>query len=107
MGMPRELGTCDFEPGSEGSIVDTLTNPAVVSFEVFQNDWSVSKLLDRIAVGGFHALIDTGALITGYSNKEVVMYLLGLDGGDHPVLPDTYQGAVYIDDEGAKKIVLR
>lgn len=75
--MPRELGTCDFEPGSEGSIVHTLTNPQICSFEVFDADWTVTGLLDRIAVGGFHALIDTGALITGLSNKEVAVYLLG------------------------------
>jgi len=77
--MPRELGSCDFEPGSEGSIVHTLTNPSVISFEVFDADWTVTGLLDRIAVGGFHALIDTGALITGLSNKEVAVYLLGHD----------------------------
>lgn len=34
--MPKELGSCDFEPGSEGSIVHTLTNPLVVSYEVFK-----------------------------------------------------------------------
>lgn len=30
--MPRELGSCDFEPGSEGSIVHTLTNPQAGGF---------------------------------------------------------------------------
>ncbi|CAJ1371061.1 unnamed protein product, partial [Effrenium voratum] len=106
--MPRELGSCDFEPGSEGSIVHTLTNPQVVSFEVFGADWTVTGLLDRIAVGGFHALIDTGALITGLSNKEVAVYLLGLDNGDpHPTLPSSFHGVVFIDEEGSKKILLR
>ncbi|CAE7661481.1 unnamed protein product [Symbiodinium pilosum] len=107
--MPRELGSCDFEPGSEGSIVHTLTNPEVVSFEVFGADWTVTSLLDRIAVGGFHALIDTGALITGLSNKDVAVYLLGLDNATvpHPTLPSSFQGVVFIDDEGSKKILLR
>lgn len=33
-------------------------------------------MLDYVAGGGFHALIDTGALITGMSNQQVAAYLL-------------------------------
>ena len=32
--MPRELGNCGYEPGSEGQVLDTLTNPSIVSYEV-------------------------------------------------------------------------
>lgn len=48
-----------------------------MDLDVSKADWTVTGLLDRIAVGGFHALIDTGALITGLSNKDVAVYLLG------------------------------
>ena len=50
----------------------------------------------------------SGALITGLSNKEVAVYLLGLDNGDpHPTLPSSFHGVVFIDEEGSKKILLR
>ena len=32
--MPRELGQCGYEPGSEGQVLDTLTNPDIVGYEV-------------------------------------------------------------------------
>ena len=65
---------------------DSKPAAQVVSFEVFGADWTVTSLLDRIAVGGFHALIDTGALITGLSNKDH-----GLTYASHlsPCLPDS------------------
>lgn len=49
----------------------------VVSYEI-KSDWSVKQLLKDIATRQppAHALIDTGALITGMTNQEVAQYLL-------------------------------
>lgn len=48
----------------------------------------------------FHAIIDTGALITGLSNKAVAEYLLknGLD---------TMKGVVYLDELDRQMVLLR
>ncbi len=48
----------------------------------------------------FHALIDTGALITGMSNKGVAKYLLqsGLEG---------MKGVVYLDERDRQMVLLR
>ena len=66
-----------------------LTDPTVTSQEILPQDWSVLQILDSIAgvhsgTSPYHALIDTGALITGMSNLEVARYLLerGLRGVD-------------------------
>ena len=47
-----------------------------------------------------HALIDAGALVTGYSNREVAQYLL-------PRLGSELEGVVYLDHGGNKTILLR
>lgn len=48
----------------------------------------------------FHALIDTGALITGMSNKDVAKYLLksGLD---------TLKGVVFLDELDRQMVLLQ
>ena len=48
----------------------------------------------------FNALIDTGALITGYSNKEVAQELLkrGLEWCD---------GVVFLDDDDKQQVFVR
>ena len=33
--LPRDLGKCAFEPGSEGAIVHTLTSPEIMSAFLF------------------------------------------------------------------------
>eukprot|EP00913_Durusdinium_trenchii_P024652 g23141.t1 len=62
--MPRELGQCEYEPGSEGEVVSTLTSPSIVSFKTLSSDWTVEALLDAVAEaacrGECQALIDTG-----------------------------------------------
>ena len=57
------------------------------------NEWTVRGVLDQIAhstTPQFHALIDTGALITGFSNEEVARYLVDT-GLKH------LQGCVFLD----------
>ena len=62
-----------FEEGDDGKIITTLTSPAIVSYKTMPDDWTVQGLLDTIAAANppYHALIDTGALITGMSNYQV------------------------------------
>ena len=47
--LPRELGQCDYERGSDGQVVHYLTSPAVVSHVDLPVGWTVKALLDRIA----------------------------------------------------------
>ena len=49
----------------------------------------------------FHALIDTGALITGFSNLQVAKYLLSEDR-----LPG-FEGVVFLDELGRKVVLMR
>jgi hypothetical protein len=65
--------------------------------------WNVYSLLDFIATADppFHALIDTGALITGMSNQKVAEYLLrseGLVG---------MKGVVFLDELDRQMVLLR
>ncbi|CAK9004839.1 Protein phosphatase 1 regulatory subunit 12A (130 kDa myosin-binding subunit of smooth muscle myosin phosphatase) (Myosin phosphatase-targeting subunit 1) (Myosin phosphatase target subunit 1) (PP1M subunit M110) (Protein phosphatase myosin-binding subunit), partial [Durusdinium trenchii] len=103
--MPRELGQCEYEPGSEGEVVSTLTSPSIVSFKTLSSDWTVeaSEEMD----GEIHRL----ALVTGLTNKEVAEHLLGLkkraDGTMPLTLPDWIEGVVFIEEDGAKRILNR
>ena len=74
-----------------------------MSHEILADDWSVNSLLTRIATAKdpqFNALIDTGALITGYSNLQVAKELLkrGLVWCD---------GVVFLDDADKKQVLVR
>ena len=75
--LPRAVFPCGFESGSEGRIIHTLTTPDIVSV-VETGDWTVEKLLKYVATRDppFNTLIDTGALVTGMSNREVAEFLL-------------------------------
>jgi len=70
--LPADLGDCQYEPGSDGKVVSVLTNPNVVRAEA-KPGWSARSLLRDVANAydrtgsAVHALIDTGALITGES----------------------------------------
>jgi hypothetical protein len=100
--LPRELGTCEYEPGTDGKLIYTLTNPNVMSTTVIEPGWTVRTLLDFMATAypPFHALIDTGALITGMSNLQVAQYLL-----KHG-LPQM-EGVVFLDEYDRKMILVR
>ncbi len=86
--VPLELGNCNYEKGADGQMMNYLMDPRIVSFQVrarrhpasparslgwlqvVEAGWSARALLDRICTANptFHALIDTGALITGMTN---------------------------------------
>ena len=77
--LPKELGRCDYATGDDGKMLTTILDPNVATHELLPDNWSVQTVLERIASSSsprYHALIDTGALITGYSNQEVAEFLL-------------------------------
>lgn len=100
--LPKELGVCDYETGDDGKMLTTVLDPHIASHEYLPSDWHVEYLLSHIANADppFHALIDTGALITGYSNKEVAIELLkrGLPWCD---------GIVFLDDQDKQQVLIR
>jgi hypothetical protein len=98
--LPLELGKCGYEKGSDGLMLSTLTDPAIVSFEKIGDNWSVESLLKHIGNGKYHALIDTGALITGKTNLEVAQFLL-----DHGLRE--FDGVVFLDEYDRKMILVR
>lgn len=101
--LPLDLGICQFEPGSEGKIVHTLTSAKVMSASVKRN-WTAQSLLRDIATqttpSHANVLIDTGALITGMDNREVAEFLL-------VHLRESVEGVVYLDRSDRKMILMR
>ena len=99
--LPVDLGQCQYEPGSDGKIVDVLTSSEVTTASIKSN-WTARSLLRDVAsaVPPVHALIDTGALITGLDNEEVARYLL-----QH--LPQWMEGVVFLDRLDRQMILLR
>lgn len=99
--LPIELGRCQYEQGADGLVLATMTNPSVVSYELLPDNWTAKSLLRTIATDNrYHALIDTGALITGLTNKQVAEYLLakGLKG---------FEGVVFLDELDRKVVLVR
>ncbi|TDH74318.1 hypothetical protein CCR75_003035 [Bremia lactucae] len=99
--LPLDLGECHYEPRSDGSIFGALTNKRIVTIER-KVEWTARKLLLDIAHANppVHALIDTGALITGFDNQEVASFLL-------KELPNDMEGVVYLDENDRQFILLR
>jgi hypothetical protein len=103
--LPLDLQPCRFENGSEGKVLRTLSAPQITTESVLSEaakEWDIKAFLDQVASGEpkYHALIDTGALITGYSNADVARYLI--DNG----LPDM-EGCVYLDESDCKMVYTR
>jgi hypothetical protein len=100
--LPVELGSCRYERGSDGRVVHYLTSTSIVQHVLIPTGWNVYSLLDYIATAKpvFHALIDTGALITGLSNKAVAEYLLKVGLG-------SLKGVVYLDEMDRQMVLLR
>ncbi|OQS06902.1 hypothetical protein THRCLA_20266 [Thraustotheca clavata] len=99
--LPLDLGSCYYEPQSDGNIFTVLTSSKVTTLERKLN-WTATSLLKDIAKSDppYHALIDTGALITGLDNEEVSRFLL-----QH--LPLSMEGVVYLDSSDRQMILLR
>lgn len=103
--LPLQLQPCHFEKGCEAEVFRVLSSPLSVSvpplLDVGHN-WSVDILLDRVANGGYSALIDTGALITGYTAEEVARKLLQLQKSDKQ---DKKEVCVYLNEHDVKMAV--
>jgi hypothetical protein len=97
--LPKQLGRCNYELGTDAEMIRVLTSSDVVTWNLAEHS-EVDALLDLVANGGFNALIDTGALITGLSNEQVARKLLekGLTGMD---------ACVFLDHNNIKMIVDR
>ncbi|CAE7946615.1 unnamed protein product [Symbiodinium sp. KB8] len=104
--LPQAMGKCAYAEGDDGKILDTLSRPEVVTVQEV-DAWSPHSLLDFIAKAissdgrpKYHALIDTGALITGMTNREVATYLLqnGLKG---------LEGVVFLNSLDERMVLLR
>ena len=111
--LPIDIGPCRFERGSEGRILRTLTDDAVTMAAPLTvamaeaaaagETWTVQGVLDAVAQSAepaYHCMIDSGALITGYSNEEVARYLV--DTGLRHL-----KGCVFLDHEDRKMVYLR
>jgi hypothetical protein len=101
--LPVELGSCGYERCSDGQMIHVLTSPHVCSFEVVAEGWSPQSLLESIACSEnprYHALIDTGALITGLTNLQVAQNLLRLG-------LKWCEGVVFLDEYDRKMVLVR
>ena len=100
--LPVDLGECKYEKGSDGKMLVTLTDESVATVVRVGGTWNARNLLRTIASeGAYHALIDTGALITGMDNEQVAKYVL-----DH--LPErTFDGVVFLDRSDRKMFLQR
>ena len=98
--LPEELGTPTYEEGDDARMLTVLTSSAALSHELLRPGWNARAILRRAATAEprRHALIDTGALVTGLSNAEAASFLLstGLS---------SFEACVYL--EGGRKLVLR
>lgn len=100
--LPTDLGSCMYEPGSDGKVMHVLSSDEVVSIKR-KTDWTAKSLLRDVAASDppIHALIDTGALITGMDNEQVAHYLLDF-------LPRSkFEGVVYLDRSDRKMFLQR
>jgi hypothetical protein len=100
--LPQELGSCQYERGSDCRVVHYLTSPSIVRHVKMPPGWTAKSILEYVATAQppFLALIDTGALITGMSNKAAARHLLeaGLAG---------IKGVVYLDELDRQMVLLR
>ncbi|KAJ9467248.1 Vacuolar protein sorting-associated protein 27 [Diplonema papillatum] len=96
--MPEAMGKCHFSETDDGEMIKTLIDPAVVSVtSVASRD--PSYLLQHVSESKASALIDTGALITGFTNFEVARKLLELD------IP--FKGVVFLDQSDRRVVLLK
>lgn len=113
--LPVEFGSCMFEECVEAQIIDVLTSPkddakgdGAVELYCLRSEWTAESLLKDLASAEppYHALIDTGALVTGYSNAGVARRLLELSEGTSVGI-GRMEGVVFLDALDRQMIQLR
>ena len=103
-GMLTDQGKIYTDEGTQAHIVGILTNPNFFGYRRVEQPWSVDAILDHVVNPPdgqkFHALIDTGALITGYSNEEVAREALRRGLKD-------FDAAVFLDPQDRQMVIMR
>ena len=83
----------------------TLLNPNILHIKPKPGVWSPKDLLkiviDEKEGGPFNALIDTGALITGYDNRQVAQFVMKNDAHAR------FDAAVFIDRTGERVFITK
>jgi hypothetical protein len=113
--LPRKMGNCQYASGDDGRMLDALSNEGTVSMYEL-GAWTPQGLLDLVATARshdgrttkYHALIDTGALVTGMGNYDVAEYLLrhGLRGMDGVLFLNEKDERVVLERDGYKVVEL-
>jgi hypothetical protein len=100
--LPLSLRNCIYDAGTQAHVVRTFVDPSISASEPFSLDSGnpSEALLRRAARGDFHALVDTGAVITGLSQRETAYRLLQL-------LPSGFDAVAYVDEAGEKRALVR
>eukprot|EP00930_Biecheleria_cincta_P036032 TRINITY_DN2473_c0_g3_i1.p1 TRINITY_DN2473_c0_g3~~TRINITY_DN2473_c0_g3_i1.p1 ORF type:complete len:3331 (+),score=578.52 TRINITY_DN2473_c0_g3_i1:683-9994(+) len=102
--LPRSMGRCVYAKGDDARMLTTLSDSQVVDVCNVQNSWNPRNLLELVVRMSqqqppLNALIDVGALITGYSNVQVAQELLDLG------LP--FEAVVFCDHGGEQRLLRR
>ena len=102
--LPRNLGDCCYAKLDDGKLLTTLSDPSIaVAANILKaGSWTARTVLDSIHTKDHHALIDTGALVTGMTNLEAAEYLLfrRLDA-------EIFKGVVYLNEKHERVVLLR
>jgi hypothetical protein len=78
--------------------------PKIVGLKRLRGSWTPQDVLSVVVLGGYRALIDTAALITGFSNKEAARYVL------HHKTPsggEGYDVAVFLDEQNHQVFITK
>ena len=99
--LPPAMRPCEPTKGDDAQTINTLTNPNVMHIYEVDIPWTSESILRYVACNGFKALIDAGAIITGFTNQQVAEYIL--------LQPETKwaRAAVFIDTQNNKQVVFR
>eukprot|EP00930_Biecheleria_cincta_P042954 TRINITY_DN29551_c0_g1_i1.p1 TRINITY_DN29551_c0_g1~~TRINITY_DN29551_c0_g1_i1.p1 ORF type:complete len:4122 (-),score=701.34 TRINITY_DN29551_c0_g1_i1:256-12621(-) len=105
--LPRPMGTCIYAAGDDGKILRTLSNTQTVVVVELES-WTPQSILKLVAKSRaadnkrpkYHAFIDSGALVTGMTNREVAEFLLreGLEG---------LHGVLYLNEKDERVVLER
>ena len=100
--LPDEFGACEWAEGDDAKMLHVLTDPAVVSYQLLPLAWDARAILSLVATAEppLHALIDSGALVTGFSNLQAAAYLLSAGLA-------AFAAVVYLDGAGRKMVLQR
>ena len=99
--LPTALYPCKFQVGTQAKILDILLDPRVVALKRMVGSWDPTGVLQMFCRSGYNALIDTGALITGYTNHEVAKFVLKHDK------EDVFDVAVFLDEKDRQVFITK